>query len=140
MSRSAFDPTLDATIDCSSRAPAQARRELEQLSGELEIAVLRDVQLVVSELVTNSVRHSGSDDAIRLRAWSRPGGLKVEVADGGFGFEAADDEQGDDAEGGRGLVILETLTDRWGMSRDAKARVWFELAARPATGPRAQAG
>ena len=50
--------------------------------------MLRDAQLLVSELVTNSIKHSGSDDPIRLRVWTRSSGLKVEVADGGFGFEA----------------------------------------------------
>ncbi len=45
---------------------------------------------------------------------------------------------GGDAEGGRGLMIVEALADRWGVSRDARTRVWFELSPRPVS--RAQAG
>ena len=97
--------------------------------------VLRDVQLLVSELVTNSVRHSGSPEPIRLRAWLRSGGLKVEIADGGSSFEAGPRGAGRDAEGGRGLMILEVLAERWGVSHDARSRVWFEIAPNAARAP-----
>ena len=104
---------------------------VEELAGELDPAVLRDAQLLVSEVVTNSVKHSGSDDPIRLRVWARRRGLKVEVADGGFGFDVASPPSAPDAVSGRGLMILDSLADRWGVSRDARARVWFELSPRP---------
>jgi anti-sigma regulatory factor (Ser/Thr protein kinase) len=134
-----FDPALDATIESSSRAPGIARRVVEGLAADVPPDVLRNAQLLVSEVVTNSIRHSGSDDPIRLRVWARSSGLKVEIADGGSGFEPGEIGTGDDAEGGRGLLILETLADRWGVCRDAGARVWFELSRRPLTRS-AQAG
>ena len=116
-----------------------ARRAVEALAPALDTGVLRDAQLLISELVTNSIKHSGCDDPVRLRIWTRSSGLKVEVADGGFGFEAGATGAHDDAEGGRGLLILETLADRWGVCRDAGTRVWFELSPRPVSGA-AQAG
>jgi len=134
-----FGPALDATIESSSRAPAVARRAVEQLAPDVDEGLLRDAQLLVSEVVTNSIRHSGSDDPIRLRVWARSRGLKVEVADGGYGFEAGPPRVRDDAEGGRGLMIVEALADRWGVSRDVGARVWFELLPRPVSRP-ARAG
>ena len=100
--------------------------------------MLRDAQLLVSEVVTNSIRHSGSEDPIRLRVWARSSGLKVEIADGGYGFDAASHEPACRRdEGGRGLMILDALADRWGVSHDARARVWFELSPRPVE-PRAR--
>ena len=48
-------------------------------AADVDAGVLRDAQLLVSEVVTNSVRHSGSDEPIRLRVWARRSGLKVEV-------------------------------------------------------------
>lgn len=131
MSPPGFDPAVDETIDCDPRAPSIARRAVEQLSANVDPGVLRDAQLLVSEVVTNSIRHSGSDDPIQLRVWRRSAGLKVEVADGGFGFETDEPSPASDGEGGRGLLILETLADRWGTSCDARARVWFELSPRP---------
>jgi anti-sigma regulatory factor (Ser/Thr protein kinase) len=131
MSLRSFDPALDATIEFSPRAPSIARRAVEELAADVDADILRDAQLLVSEIVTNSVRHSGSDEPIRLRAWARQSGLKVEITDGGFGFKAATREDAGDDEGGRGLLILEAVADRWGVSRDTRARVWFELSPRP---------
>jgi anti-sigma regulatory factor (Ser/Thr protein kinase) len=131
LNRVSFDPTLDETIECSPRAPAVARRAVEHAATDVDSEVLRDAQLLVSEVVTNSIKHSGSDDPIQLRVWARPAGLKVEVADGGRGFEPGPPADAGEGEGGRGLLILETLADRWGMSRDARTRVWFELSPRP---------
>ena len=122
---------MDATIEFSARAPAIARRAVEELAADVDPGVLRDAQLLVSEVVTNSVKHSGADDSIRLRVWARRGGLKVEVADGGFGFEAERPADAGDGEGGRGLMILDSVAERWGVSRDARVRVWFELSPRP---------
>ena len=128
MSPTAFDPALDRTIECSPRAPSEARQAVGALSGAVGREVLRDVELLVSELVTNSVRHSGSPEPIHLRAWLRSGGLKVEIADGGSSFEARSGGAAHDAEGGRGLMILEALAERWGVSHDVRSRVWFEIA------------
>jgi anti-sigma regulatory factor (Ser/Thr protein kinase) len=119
---------LDCTIECSPHAPADARQAVGELAGSVAREILRDAQLLVSELVTNSVRHSGSPEPIQLRAWTRSGGLKVEIADGGRGFEADSASVAHDSEGGRGLMILEALAERWGVSRDARSRVWFEIA------------
>ena len=130
MPRSGFEPTLDRTIVCTSRAPAEARRAVEELEGELEAGLIADVQLVVSELVTNSVRHSGSDQPIRLRAWLRPSGVRVEIADDGCGFEPDGLRPDAISEGGRGLLILEALAERWGVRSDTRSRVWFELSPR----------
>ena len=138
MSPPGFVPALDATIESSPRAPAEARRAVEELAREVEPGVLRDAQLLVSEVVTNSIRHSGSEDPIGLRVWLRRTGVKVEIADGGYGFEADEVAASDDAEGGRGLMIVEALADRWGVDCDRRTRVWFELSRRPL--PRAQAG
>ncbi len=110
-------------------APRVARAEVrEHLDGQVAPPLVSDVELLVSELVTNSVRHSGSPEPIHLRAWLRSGGVKVEIADGGSSFEVRSGGAADDAEGGRGLMILEALAERWGVSHDVRSRVWFEIA------------
>jgi anti-sigma regulatory factor (Ser/Thr protein kinase) len=139
VSPAGFGPAVDETIDCDARAPAVARRAVEDLSANVDPGVLRDAQLLVSEVVTNSIKHSGSDEPIQLRVWERATGLKVEVTDGGLGFEASEPTMPGEGEGGRGLLILAALADRWGTSCDARARVWFELWPRSVSGS-AQAG
>jgi anti-sigma regulatory factor (Ser/Thr protein kinase) len=131
MAPTGFGPALDATIECTQHAPSEARRAVGELAPDVDTALVRDVQLLVSELVTNSVRHSGSNDPIRLRVWERRDGLKVEITDGGRGFEGAPGGAGDESEGGRGLMILEALAASWGVSRGTRACVWFELTPRP---------
>ena len=128
----ALDPTVDQTIACSPHAPGVARRAVEELGGDVDPGVIRDAQLLVSEVVTNSIKHSGSDDPIRLRVWARQNGLKVEVADGGSGFNGEPPAAAGDGDGGRGLLILESLADSWGKTCDMRARVWFELSSRRA--------
>jgi len=114
---------------------------VERLAPHAQGSVIRDAKLVVSELVTNSVRHSGSDEPIRLRAWARANGLlKFEVADGGHSFEPGEAGHGHEGEGGRGLMILDAVAARWGISDEAGTRVWFELAPGASDGVRAEAG
>jgi len=133
-----FDPAVDETIASSLQAPGLARRAVQAIAAHVTPGVLRDARLLISEVVTNSVTHSGSDDPIRLRVWTRSDGVKVEIADGGVGFDARSVGARDADEGGRGLMILDAIADRWGVSHGARARVWFELSPRPAS--RAETG
>ncbi|HEX2043890.1 MAG TPA: SpoIIE family protein phosphatase [Acidimicrobiales bacterium] len=83
-----------------------------------------DLLLVVSELCSNAVRHaSGAPGALALRAWAEGDAVVVEVEDDGAGFELVD-RHGDDlpdpsAEQGRGLYVVEALTDDMSVRRHA---------------------
>jgi serine/threonine-protein kinase RsbW len=91
--------------------------------------MLTDAQLLVGELVANSVRHADAprDATIRVRADVRADVLYLEVEDRGNGGSitrrAPDFEDG----GGFGLNGVEVLSRRWGVNRDAGTRVWTEL-------------
>jgi len=83
---------------------------------DVDDAERSDLLLVVSELCSNAVRHaSGAPGALVLRAWAEGDDVVVEVEDDGAGFELEgryDDELPDpDAEQGRGLYVVEALTD-----------------------------
>ena len=112
-------------------AARQARRAVrEELAGELSDTLLGDVELLVSELATNSVRHGGSDEsgelAIETELLSE--GVRVEVWDHGQGFEERRPRCPSAAgAGGYGLLLLERMSDRWGVRRDDGFCVWFEL-------------
>jgi anti-sigma regulatory factor (Ser/Thr protein kinase) len=84
--------------------------------------------LLVSELVTNAVTHAGSEVQVIIGSGNDYAVLRVEVGDfsstpptlGGFDL---------DAMSGRGLALVEALSDRWGVeTHNSGKRVWFELA------------
>lgn len=93
--------------------------------------VLDSAELVVSELATNAVKSTGADDGqhvvgVRLRLLDA--GLYIEVWDGGEGT-AVVPEQSLDAEGGRGLFLVESLCERWDTYRPESGGkvVWGRL-------------
>lgn len=95
-----------------------------------------DAALIVSELATNAVRHSNSrDGTFELRLRARDGRLLIEVIDEGAATAATPAGEPDESlgeprlrESGRGLLIVESLADRWGQDRDgARAMWWAEL-------------
>ena len=100
------------------RSPSRARRFVRDvLGGPSTQGLVRDVELVVSELVTNSVRHAylGSDRPITLSVETMDGAVRVEVRDGGplRNKPAAGGPR--PGSGGLGLHIVERLSDSWGV-------------------------
>jgi hypothetical protein len=110
-------------------APRAGRRAVECLTGRIAAAVQDDVRLLVSELVTNSVRHAhvGPDDSLTLVLSLSEQRLHVEVHDPGRGFEASRPAPRARSGGGSGLRIVERLADRWGVAHEADTCVWFEI-------------
>ena len=126
---------IGGSFPLALRAPGEARRWLASLGGRIPPEVLVDLELLVSEMVTNSVQHSGrSDQHVDVSIRAAPDSVRVEVRDGGPGFEsiplAAAPPPG---AGGWGLFLLDRVATRWGTK--AGGVVWAELDY-PATGLR----
>jgi len=86
-----------------------------------------DAGLLVTELVTNALRHGGPGVDLWVRRLPA-GGLRLEVVDGRGGSNPQVQRPTDDAEGGRGLVIVQAVASRWGAQRlSAGKQVWCEL-------------
>lgn len=119
---------IDIHLVPDVRAPQTARRSLEALCASVGREVVEDAALLVSELVTNSVRHGDLDpgDTIGLRAGTTPRGLRVEISDPGSGFDPAG-VPAPNGRGGWGLWLMDRIATRWGVSREDGVRVWFEL-------------
>jgi anti-sigma regulatory factor (Ser/Thr protein kinase) len=126
---------MEVQAAAGQHAPAVARAAVERwLAGRVSERLYDDVRLLVSELVTNSVRHAHltRDATIRVSVAIVDGVVRIEVEDPGDGAIAAvppDREHG----GGFGLYLVEILAERWGSSHDGKTRVWAELAVSPTT-------
>ena len=123
--------TLDLELPRELDSAAAARHAVDGLAGDLPEEQLGDVRLLVSELVTNSLRHAemSPDESIRLRVRIADSAVRVEVSDPGEGFELAGDAEQRDTVDGWGLYLVATLSDRWGVDRrdGASSQVWFEL-------------
>ena len=113
-----------AALPPQPAAAGAARRLLvrEGLDPDLDHTVC----LLVSEVVTNSIRHAGlgEDERIVLAARLTDDWARVEVRDSGPGFDP-DVRHGAP---GYGLRMLDMLAARWGVDRDEQGtRVWFEV-------------
>jgi integral membrane sensor domain MASE1/anti-sigma regulatory factor (Ser/Thr protein kinase) len=106
-----------------------ARRAVQQLEPELGRVLMSNVSLLVSELVTNSVRHARTpaSASIQLRAAVYADRLRVEVTDEGTGFEPTPRRPEPESRSGWGLYLVDQLSDRWGVSRTDGTGAWFEI-------------
>ncbi len=111
-------------------AVTAARLALSEMDELVDESLAFDVRLLVSELVTNSVRHAqvGPEDSIELKVSVRDERVRVEVADSGPGFEPPDLDQTAEAarDSGWGLFFVTQLADDWGV-QPGEGRVWFEI-------------
>jgi anti-sigma regulatory factor (Ser/Thr protein kinase) len=120
----------EATVPCGPEAPLRARMTVSLwLEGRDQPQLHEDVVLLVSELVTNSVRHAGQPAGapVLIRAAAVDGVVRVEVHDSGHGPVR---RRAPGRHGGFGLHLVNELAARWGVSYDQGTRVWFVVAAR----------
>jgi anti-sigma regulatory factor (Ser/Thr protein kinase) len=120
-----FEVSLPSVPD----APAAARLAVSAwMAGHVSETMLVDAQLLVVELVTNSVRHADApaDAVISVDV------VRLEVDDDGRTGSIARRPPDLQKGGGFGLNVVERLSARWGVNRDAGTRVWAEIAFPPA--------
>ena len=110
-------------------AVRQARSWLSTVArGVVGARRLADLELVLTEVITNAVRHGAPGGAVRVAATPKDAFLCVQVTDEGPGLVPQPGAMASDEHGGFGLFIVERLTRRWGVTReDRHTRVWFEF-------------
>jgi len=133
-------PERDVRRGCRVRlatgpaAPAEARRRVRDAIRSWQVPVDLDAALLLtSELVTNAVRHEAGQraQAVVLAIVCSRGRLRVDVHDTSRSLPAVAEVPAD-AETGRGLLLVETLSDEWGFYRTPAGKaVYFTLAFEP---------
>jgi serine/threonine-protein kinase RsbW len=110
-------------------ASSEARRATRSVLEEWQVpdAVVEDALLVVSELVTNAVRHAGESSTIELEIGQSGSLLRVALSDASTASPSPRSAS-HVAEGGRGMAILAALSDRWGIEPHGGGKqVWWEV-------------
>jgi anti-sigma regulatory factor (Ser/Thr protein kinase) len=125
-----MESEIDLRLAPEPEVVATARHTLDRLTNLLPPEKLEDVRLVVSELVTNSILHAGllPNDRISLTVRVSAGSVRGRVCDSGPGFDVLSEPRPQPGlNGGWGLPIVETISDRWGVEQNCCACVWFEI-------------
>ena len=128
-------------LPAQSTAPGAAREKLALVLRNWRLdEILDTATLLVSELVTNAVRHAGS--SVRITVTVEGARVRTSVWDQNLAPLPAPASLGstdvieDLAEGGRGLYLVQEMADNWGADTTADGKcVWFELQTSPEVRP-----
>lgn len=130
-SRAEARPPVTVTLSIPSQptAASVARGAMGALATSVEPELLEDLRLLVTELVGNSVRHSGLDETwpIGLEVVVSDERITVEVSDSGPGFKPGPAPPDAERDSGWGLHLVDRLSSRWLVVGYGGNRVRFEI-------------
>jgi anti-sigma regulatory factor (Ser/Thr protein kinase) len=125
-------PWTELRLPAEPIAPALARAGIRGAAPDLPDRTAADLALLLTEVVSNAVRHASPSpgDEIRIRLHTGEP-VRVEVVDGGPGFEPLAPAASDGAQAsGWGLFLLDRIASAWGVEHGSDGTmVWFELRA-----------
>ena len=122
-----MEGTLELTLPAEPGSVAEARTKVcDALEPYLANGESETLKLLVSEVVTNAVKHGDSGHPVELHAhWNAE--VRIEVSDHGDGFTPAPRAAALDEPGGFGLYLVGQLAERWGVETNHGTTVWFVL-------------
>lgn len=131
MGRAAHEQETRVVLECLPRSVGLARAVVREAADGLPAALISEVELLTSEVVTNAIQHGGP--AIELVAVVDEDTVVVSVHDDGVGTPlAATDDVPVESFSGRGLQMVEQVAQDWGVQVDehrAGKTVWFKIGA-----------
>jgi anti-sigma regulatory factor (Ser/Thr protein kinase) len=118
---------LELKLPAEPGSVAEARAKVcGALEPHLADGASETLKLLVSEVVTNAVKHGDGARSVELHAhWN--GEVCIEVSDHGDGFAPVPRVGALDEPGGFGLYLVGQLADRWGVETNGATTVWFVL-------------
>ena len=126
-----FGRLAEVTLPNGSRAPGAARMVIAHcLAGLVSQRVLPDAELLVSEVVTNSMRHGelGDGDTVIVRVYLAAEAVRLEIENPGTaGVIASRPPARRPRRDGFGLELVDRLAARWGVDRAGATSVWLEM-------------
>jgi len=122
---------IELTLPAVPTAITEARTKVtERLSRRIPLDALEDVRLLVTELITNALRHGAvrPGDNLSVKAQVSGETVRIEVRDPGRDGEVKPRRPGPHG-GGYGLYLVDRLARRWGVDSNDETVVWCEVAA-----------
>lgn len=108
-------------LEPGAHAPRMSRSRLQELKDDLE-PKYSDVAIVVSELVTNSVKHGNGTKEISVEVTATEAAVTVTVTDHGPCFSKETSRNG-----GMGLEIVDQIAERWEIIQGKGCQVSVEI-------------
>jgi anti-sigma regulatory factor (Ser/Thr protein kinase) len=125
-------------IPAGKRASREGRHRLDHLIGEYPEELRFDARLCLTELVTNALEHAAlreGDPILVEVAGDQRGHVRIDVSYPGAGFVPWRSRPVSGGEKGRGLALVEAVSETWGAASD-EGHVWVELDAGSQARPR----
>lgn len=126
---------LTLELPRTAAATPAARKTVSDRAGALlDEEELEIVEVLVTELMTNAVAHAGpqAGEGVVLHLAVASQRIRVELCDGGTGFDPDGLQLPRHEGGGFGLLMVDRAASRWGVASDEGNCVWFELDRQPA--------
>jgi anti-sigma regulatory factor (Ser/Thr protein kinase) len=126
-----FGRLAEVALPKGSRAPGAARMVIAHcLTGLVSDRILPDAELLVSEVVTNCIRHGelGDGDTVVVRVYLAAETVRLEIENPGTaGVVAASRPDRGFRRDGFGLELVDRVAASWGVRRTTGTSVWFEM-------------
>lgn len=115
---------MELRLAADAQAPRVARQRISEVLQGCGVETRQNAELLISELVTNAVRHGPSIGEIDIRVVSFEDSMEIAVSDVGRGFDPISPPSSD----GYGLSIIKTLSQEWGVvDNEREFRVWCRV-------------
>ena len=129
---------IELSLQATAEAPRLVRRALDERPALQEPELRFLLRLLVTELVTNAVRHAGldPDDRVEVVIAAEHDVVSVRVTDHGSGGPRLPAQASFERDSGRGLLLVTAIADRWNVQSRGGTTVLFELDCEPSGRPR----
>ncbi|MEO7804157.1 MAG: ATP-binding protein [Actinomycetota bacterium] len=119
---------VEIVLPASPESVRTARGLVNELQEHLREDTAEDLKILISEVVTNSIRHGGllADENVGLKILVENRVVRAEITDSGTGFTYVGRFDADTGSGW-GLELVERLSSRWGVETNSHTKVWFEI-------------
>lgn len=120
---------VEVRLAAGTNAVPAARKAFDPLAPLMAPERLDDARLLVSELVTNSIRHGALEptDQVEVTADVGEHKVRIRVLDPGRGFALGGRPPAAGSQG-LGLYLLSQLADAWSITVDGVTSIWFDIA------------